>query len=230
MLSYEAARAKVIEVISAQNYKPAIETIEYAEYPGAALGRIVAENISADRNYPPFNRSVRDGFAVRSADAAEPGAILKLIGESRAGVAFEGKVTPGTCVQILTGAPLPAGADAVVMLEFARVEGDSVTLERAAKHGQNYVLAGAETRVGEVVVKRGTKLGYAELAMVAQVGKAKVAVSQRPRVAVLSTGDEVVAVTQAPGPYQIRNSNSVSLGAQVTLAGGEPVLLGNAPD
>ena len=230
MLSHEAARAKVIEVIGAQNYKPATETIEFAENPATALGRIVAENISADRNYPPFNRSVRDGFAVRSADAAGPGAKLKLIGESRAGVAFDGKVTPGTCVQILTGAPLPAGADAVVMLEFAHVEGETVTLERPVKHGQNFVLAGAETRVGEVVLKRGTKLGYAELAMAAQVGKARLAVSRRPRVAVLSTGDEVVAVAQTPGPFQIRNSNSVSLGAQVTLAGGEPVLLGNAPD
>lgn len=230
MLSHEDARAKVIEVVGAHACKPQTETIEFAENPAPALGRILAENISADRNYPPFNRSVRDGFAVRSADLTSPGMKLKLIGESRAGVAFDGKVTPGTCVQILTGAPLPQGADAVVMLEFTHADGDTVTFDRVAKCGQNYVLAGAETRVGEVVVKRGTRLGYAELAIAAQVGRTRLAVSRRPRVAVLSTGDEVVAVGQPPGPFQIRNSNSVSLGAQVTLAGGEPVLLGNAPD
>jgi molybdopterin molybdotransferase len=230
MLSYEDARAKVIEVVGAHAGKPTVEVIEFADNPAAALGRILAENVAADRNYPPFNRSTRDGFAVRSADLAEPGGELRLIGESRAGVAFEGRVTPGTCVQILTGAPVPTGADAVVMQEYAHAEGETVAFERAAKSGQNYVLAGAETRVGEVVVKRGTRMGYAELAMGAQVGRTRVAVSRRPRVGILSTGDEVVSAGQAPGPFQIRNSNGVSLGAQVTLAGGEPVLLGNAPD
>ena len=109
-------------------------------------------------------------------------------------------------------------------------EEDFVVFERAAKFGQNYVHAGVEMRGGEVVLKRGTRLSYAELAMAAQVGRSKVTVTRRPRVAILSTGDEVVPVNQTPGPYQIRNSNSVSLSAQVTLAGGEPVMLGNAPD
>jgi molybdopterin molybdotransferase len=230
MLSHEAARAKVIEVIGALACKPQVESIEFTNDPSLALGRTLAENISADRNYPPFNRSVRDGFAARSADLAHPDAKLKLIGESRAGVAFDGKVTPGACVQILTGAPVPAGADAVVMVEFTHVADDMVTFDRVAKPGQNYVLAGAETRVGEVVLKRGARLGYAELAMAAQVGRTRIAVSRRPRVAILSTGDEVVAAGEPPGPFQIRNSNSISLGAQVTMAGGEPVLLGNSPD
>jgi molybdopterin molybdotransferase len=230
MLSYEAARAKVIEVIGAHVGRLSSEIIEITEEPWRALGRILAETVAADRNYPPFNRSIRDGFALRSADVAEAGAKLRLIGESRAGVAFNGVVSPGTCVLILTGAPVPRGADAVVMQEYTRTEGDFVVFERAAIFGQNYVHAGVEARAGEVVLKRGMRLGYAELAMAAQVGRTSVGVTRRPRVAILSTGDEVVAVNQTPGPFQIRNSNSISLAAQVDLAGGQPVMLGNAPD
>jgi molybdopterin molybdotransferase len=230
MLSYEAARAKVIEVVGAHVGKISCEILDITEEPSQALGRILAETVAADRNYPPFNRSTRDGYAVRSADVAEAGAKLRLIGESRAGVAFSGVVAPGTCVLILTGAPLPRGADAVVMQEFVRVEDDFVIFERTAKSGQNYIPAGVEMRPGEVVLRRGTRLGYAELAMAAQVGRTTVTVTRRPRVAILSTGDEVVAVNQTPGPYQIRNSNSISLASQVALTGGEPVMLGNAPD
>jgi molybdopterin molybdotransferase len=130
----------------------------------------------------------------------------------------------------MTGAAVPRGADAVVMLEHARVEGTSVIFERAARSGQNFVPAGKEIRAVDVVVARGSKLGYAEVAMAAQVGRSKLIAYRRPRVAILSTGDEVVAVEQAPGQFQIRNSNSVSLAAQVSLAGAEPVMLGNAPD
>src|ERR1700690_132285 len=106
MLSVEDARAKVIEVVTARAGKcpPKTETIEFARQPFQALGRILAENVAADRNYPPFDRSIRDGFAVRAADASQPGAKLQLIGESRAGVAFDGVVGPGQCVRILTGA------------------------------------------------------------------------------------------------------------------------------
>jgi molybdopterin molybdotransferase len=230
MLSYEAARAKVIEVIRARASHPLTESIVYAQDPAQALGRVLAENISADRNYPPFNRSTRDGFAVRTLDAAQPGAKLRLIGESRAGFSFHGVVEPGTCVQIMTGAAVPRGADTVVMLEHAHADGDMVVFDQQAQAHHNYVLAGSETRAGEVVVKAGTKLSYAELAMAAQVGRSKIIVSKRPRVAILSTGDEVVVVDQTPGPFQIRNSNSVSLAAQVALAGGERLLLGIAPD
>ena len=230
MLSYEAARAKVIEVVGAHVGRLSTEIIEITDEPSRALGRILAESVAADRNYPPFNRSTRDGYAVRTADLTEAGAKLRLIGESRAGVAFNGVVAPGTCVLILTGAPVPRGADAVVMQEHVRAGDDFVVFERAAKSGQNYVHAGVELRAGEVVLKRWTRLGYAELAMIAQVGHTSVTVTRRPRVAILSTGDEIVAVNQTPGPYQIRNSNSVSLAAQVALTGGEPVMLGNAPD
>jgi molybdopterin molybdotransferase len=235
MLSFESARAKVIEIISSRanasaSKPPATETIDISREPARALRRILAEDIQADRNYPPFNRSIRDGFALRSADATEPGARLRVIGESRAGVAFDGTVAAGECVRILTGAPVPRGANSVMMHEFTKTDGDFVIFEQAARAGQHFVLAGAEARVGEVVIKLGARISYAELAMAAEVGRATIEVSRRPRVAILSTGDELVTLNEKPGPFQIRNSNSISLAAQVALAGGEPVPEGNARD
>jgi molybdopterin molybdotransferase len=230
MIPFEAARAKVIEVLSSCVCAPERETLDLSASLSALLGRILAENIVADRNYPPFNRSIRDGIALRAADAAEPGAKLRLIAESRAGFAFNGTVVEGECVRILTGAPVPRGANAVVMQEFTRLEGNFVVIGQAARAGQYYVLAGAEARVGEVVVPRGTRLGYAELAMAAEVGRARIEVSRRPRVAIISTGDELVPLDRAPGPFQIRNSNNTSLAAQVELAGGEPLAAGSAKD
>ncbi len=230
MLSFEDARAKVIEVVTACACPPQIEAVDLAREPAVALGRILAEDIVADRNYPPFDRSIRDGYALRAADAAAPGARLRLIGESRAGVAFNGKVCAGECVRIMTGAPVPKGANAVVMLEVTRADGDEIVLEQAVRPSQYLVLTGAEARVGEIVVKRGTRLGYAELAMAAEVGHADLHLSRRPRVAILSTGDELVELGETPGPYQIRNSNNVSLASQVMLARGEPILAGHAVD
>lgn len=230
MLSYEAARAKVIEIVRARARKPQTETIWFANDPASALGRILGENVVADRDLPPFNRATRDGFAVRSADAAQPGAKLRLIGESRAGVSFDGTLNRGECVQIMTGASVPSGADSVVMQEHARVEGKTVALDEPGHAGRNFVFKGSEARAGEVAIARGARLGYAELAMAALVGRTRLLVTQKPRVAILSTGDEIVAVEETPGPFQIRNSNSVSLAAQVALAGGEAILLGNAAD
>jgi molybdopterin molybdotransferase len=233
VLSFEAARAKVIEVMGSRapfDSRAHTGTVDIAHHPASALGRILAEDISADRNYPPFDRSIRDGYALRAADAKEPGARLRLVGESRAGVAFNGTVGSGECVRILTGAALPRGANTIVMLEHTQADGDFVVLSQAARPGQHYVLAGAECRVGETVLLRGTRLSFTEIAMAAEVGRAHLRVSRRPRVAVISTGDELVAVDDAPGPYQIRNSNSVSLAAQVALAGGEPVIAGSARD
>jgi molybdopterin molybdotransferase len=230
MLSVEEARAKVIEVVGARLGAPPTEIVEIARNPSQALGRVLAESIVADRNYPPFNRSIRDGFAAKASDLAQPGVRLRLIGESRAGVGFDGAVCAGECVRILTGAPVPRGANAVVMQEHTRVDGDFVIFEHSARAGQQYVLAGAEARVGEVMLSRGTRISYAELALAAEVGRARIVVSRRPRISILSTGDEVVPVEETPGPYQIRNSNGVSLAAQVRLAGGEVAMSGNAPD
>ena len=235
MISFETARDKVIQVVTERASAVGAreiptETVDLASEPSRALGRILMQDILADRNYPPFNRSIRDGFAIRASDAAEPGARLRVIGESRAGVAFDGTVGAGECVHIFTGAPLPKGANAVVMQEHTRAEGDFVIIENAVRPGQHYVLAGAESRVGEIMVTRGTRLSYAELAMAAEVGQATLRVTRKPRVSIISTGDELVALGEPVGPFQIRNSNSISLAAQVTLSGGEPIVLGKAPD
>ena len=230
MLTYEEAREKVIEVVRARRRLTPAERADLSE----AFGRVLAEQIRADRDYPPFDRSTRDGFAVRAQDASAPGAALEVIGEIKAGDAFAGRIGPGQCAQIMTGAAVPAGADAVVMLEHtktttARAQ-TSVVIERSAEPGQNIVPRGSEAQAGQALLDRGMRLGYAELAVAAQVGHNHFTVFRRPRVAILSTGDEVVGVEDRPGPFEIRNSNGVSLAALATLAGAEPVQLGNSPD
>src|SRR5579871_237203 len=230
MLSFEAARAKVIEIVSARSKPAHTEKIDLISSPAGALGRALAEDILADRDYPPFDRSIRDGYALRAADGAHAGSTLRVIGESRAGFSFEGSIRAGECVRILTGAALPRGADAVVMQEYARRDGNTIVIEQAISAGQFLVVAGSELKSGSVVLKKGARIGYAELAMAAQVGQAQTSVYKRPRVVIISTGDEVVEAGAPPGPFQIRNSNSVSLAAQVTLAGGEALQLGNVTD
>jgi len=226
MLSYAEARRKVIEVTGALGHRPARETLELAR----AFGRVLAQPIPADRDYPPFDRSTRDGFAVKAADAAVEGVTLACIGECKAGSGFAGSVGPSQCVEIMTGAAVPAGADAVVMVEYARMAGGRVTIERVAERGQNIVPQGKEARAGQELLAAGTRLGVAEMSLAAQVGTPRVTVFARPRVAVLSTGDEVVDIATTPAPLQIRNSNGLALGTLAALAGAEPISLGNAAD
>ena len=228
MLSYEDARLKVIEVTAGLRRIPAREKAK----PQNSAGRILAQGIVADRDYPSFDRATRDGFAVRTADCRKPGAKLRVIGEIRAGGEFAKAVSAGECVQIMTGAAVPQGADAVVMIEHTRTGAreNEVTIERAAESGMNIVPRGSESRAGDVLLRAKTRIGYAEIAIVAQVGRTELHVYRKPRVAILSTGDEVVAVEAQPGPFEIRNSNGASLAAQAELAGAEAVLLGNAPD
>ena len=226
MLSFADAREKVIQMIAVMRPQPARETIDLAR----AAGRVLAARVAADRDYPPFDRSTRDGFALRAADATAAGATLRRVGEIKAGSSFDRAVTPGECVQIMTGAPAPQGADAVVMIEQTRVQSDRVTFERPATPGQNIVARGSEARAGEELLAAGTRLGYAEMALAAQVGCAKIEVFAAPRVAILSTGDEVVDVAAKPGPFQVRNGNGVALEALVALAGARPYQLGNAAD
>jgi molybdopterin molybdotransferase len=194
-----------------------------------SLGRTLANEIRADRPYPPFDRSIRDGFAVRSSDVAS-GAKLKCVGELKAGDTPKISVTVGTCVQIMTGAAVPKGADAVVMIEHTRAEGDTILFDRAIASGQHIVKRGSEAANGHPFVSRGARIGFAEIAAAAQVGAIEIQVYPKPRVAILSTGDEVVPAEAKPGDFQIRNSNAYSLAAQVTLHGGEPVVLLNAKD
>jgi molybdopterin molybdotransferase len=172
----------------------------------ASRGRVLAQAVAADRDFPPFPRATRDGYAVRSTDIAKPPVRLQVMGELPAGADPNrfGDLQPGAAIEIMTGASAPPGADAVVMVEHTFRHGDYVQVKRSAAAGENIVPAGSEAKSGEV--------------------------HQRPRVAILSTGDELVDIAVEPGPSQIRNSNSYSVAAQVAEAGGEPVQLPIAPD
>jgi molybdopterin molybdotransferase len=225
MLSYQQARETVISQTKSHGNSRQTFSVPIHD----ALGHILAEEIRTDREYPPFDRSTRDGYAVHSAEA-QPNSTLRCAGEIKAGDTVHAPLASGTCVQIMTGAALPPGADAVVMIEFTGREGDRISFHRPTESGQNFVPRGSEARARDVALSPGLRLGYAELAVAAQVGHAALQCYKKPRVAILSTGDEVVPITETPSPFHIRNSNSVSLAAQVQLAGGTPVPLGNALD
>ncbi len=196
-----------------------------------AAGRVLAESISADRDIPPFPRSTRDGYAVRAADLTTLPAKLKVIGEIKAGpVQLPSTLDRGEAFSIMTGAPVPQGADSVVMVEYTSQYGSSVEITKGVAPGENIVPQGAEAQRGSLLLDRGTRLNEADIALAASVGKSRLQVFVRPRIAVLTTGDEIVKVNAEPGPTQIRNSNSYSLAVQIQQAGGEPVLLPIAPD
>jgi molybdopterin molybdotransferase len=239
-----------------------------------AAGRVLAEPVVADRDFPPFPRATRDGFAVRADDLTNGKTLLRVVGQVRAGDSYDLPVASGEAVEIMTGAAVPAGADAVVMVEYTETKnqevdpkadeepqrersenraviGDDqilditsdekarpqekrteefVEIQRAVTTGENIVPAGAEARVGQELLPRGVKLGSAQIALAAAAGKASLKVYSKPRVAILSTGDELVEVAEKPGPSQIRNSNSYSLAAMVAECGGEPLQLPIARD
>lgn len=192
-----------------------------------AARRILAEDISADRDYPPFNRSARDGFAVRAADT--PGE-LPVIGEVRAGEVFTGQMNANGAVETMTGAPLPEGADAVVMVEHVERRENRVAIPRTMKPGDNFTPKGAEAKQGETILRAGQRIGFAETGVLAMVGRQHVQVFRQPRVAILPTGDEIVEAGEQPLPHQIRNSNAWSLSVQVRRAGGVPEILPIARD
>ena len=227
-MSFEDAR-RAVERQAAAVVAQGTETVDLL----AAVGRTLAVPVAADRDMPPFRRSARDGFAVHAADLEQLPATLQLIGEIRAGESPEripADIMRGQTVAIMTGAPVPSGADAVVMVEFARQSGTSVELNKGVAPGDNIVPKGAEARQGAVLINRGDLIGEAAVALAASAGKQDLEVFSRPRIAVLATGDELVGVAGSPGPTQIRNSNGYSLAVQVRRAGGEPILLEIAPD
>jgi len=196
-----------------------------------AAGRVLAETITADRDIPPFPRSTRDGYAVRAADLAKLPATLKVIGEIKAGPQqLPSTLNPGQAFAIMTGAPVPQGADAIVMVEYTSQKADSVEITKSVAPGENIVAQGAEAKRGNLLLDRGTRLNQAAIALAASVGRSKLQVFVRPQIAVLTTGDEIVEVDAEIGPTQIRNSNGYSLAVQIQQAGGEPVLLPIAPD
>lgn len=196
-----------------------------------AQGRVLAEPIHADRDFPPFPRATRDGYAIRAADLDKLPAELQIIGEIKAGgTPSTLSIQFGQAATIMTGAPVPNGADAVIMVEHTTRSGARVHLTRRVAADENVVANGAEAKRGDKLLAPGVRIGYAEVAVAASVGRSQVLVHAKPRVAVLSTGDEVVDIDVPPGWNQIRNSNSYSLAAQVQAAGGQAVLLPIAPD
>jgi molybdopterin molybdotransferase len=228
VLSFEEAR-RVVEQHAAVVTAPQSEAVDLL----AAADRVLAEQITADRNLPPFPRSTRDGYAVRSADLSQLPVTLDVIAEIKAGEKLESIpsiISSGQAAAIMTGAPVPSGADAVVMVEYTSECDRRVEITRAVATGENVVPAGAEARAGSTLIPCGTRFNDAALALAASVGNSKLQVYKRPRVAVLTTGDEIVDINANPGPTQIRNSNSYSLAVQIANAGGDPVLLPIAPD
>jgi molybdopterin molybdotransferase len=196
-----------------------------------AVGRMLAEAIHAERDFPPFPRATRDGYALRAADVTSVPATLQIVGELKAGARSDTiRFAAGRAIAIMTGAAVPDGADAVVMIEHTSRHADRLTIQRPVSVGENIVPAGAEARMGNQLLSPGTRLDYAGVALAASVGHSRIVVHAKPRVAVVSTGDEVVDINVAPGPTQIRNSNSYSLAAQIREAGGDPVILPIAPD
>ena len=194
-----------------------------------ALGLVLAEDVSSDLDMPPFDKALMDGFAVRSADLAAGRLALRVTGEIAAGQTPNNPLGSGEAVQIMTGAPLPDGADTVIMIERTRREGDKVVVE-AAPAGANVLGKAREMKRGEVVLPGGTVLRPQEFGLLATVGRTSVSARPRPNVAVLPTGDELVEAGEKPGAGKIRNGNGPMLLAQVARAGGVPRYLGIARD
>lgn len=219
-LTFEQARAEVLSRVTAAVGRERVPLLD-------AAGRVLAADAPADRDYPPLARSVRDGFAVRSRDL--PGE-FRVTGEVRAGSAFPGTVGEREAVEIMTGAPVPEGADQIVMVEHASCDGEQMRTERTPSPGEFINPQGAEIRQGAVMVASGTRLDFVHIAALATIGRTEAEVFRRPSVAILATGDEVVPVESAPEPNQVRNSNAWSLAVQVKRAGGAPRVLPVAPD
>lgn len=222
-LTFEEARRIVIEVVRSLGRRAVVERVELA----AAHGRVLAEDVRADRDYPALRRSLRDGFAIRSGNV--PG-VLRIRGEVRAGEEEQSPLVDGEALEIMTGAPVPGGADAVVMVEHITREGGEVRIERSAEPGQFINERGAEAQSGSVLIPEGTRLDASHITTLAMTGHTAVQVSARPAVAILATGDEIVNLDEKPAGHQIRNSNSYMLAALVNAAGGGATVLPIARD
>jgi molybdopterin molybdotransferase len=215
LMPVEAARAAMLAEVQAL----LAETVPLAE----AIGRVLSQDVAAIRDQPPFTNSSMDGWAVRAADT--PGT-LRIVGESAAGHGYVGVLSPGEAVRIFTGAALPAGADTVVIQEDATREGERVTVPKSADD-DNIRAAGRDFRAGDVLLRAGTRIDPWRLSLAASAGRAELAVHGRPRVAILSTGEEIVEAPATPGPFQIYDSGAPALlgmlqawGAQATKVSG----------
>ncbi|MGA8742907.1 MAG: molybdopterin molybdotransferase MoeA, partial [Terracidiphilus sp.] len=227
--SYEQAATLVAAHAQkiAQHNHPRIEHINLSD----AAARILAAPIEADDDQPPFPRSTRDGYACRASEASAHTA-LPIAGSTHAGEVPAGPLPPASTWEIMTGAPVPSGADCVVMLEHVEKSAGSIHLipPRTIDSGDNIVAKGAQARRGDKQLPAGTRFSAAQIALAASCGYAYLDVYARPRVAILTTGDELVPVDAAPDPGKIRNSNAPMLAALVASAGGEPIVLPTAAD
>jgi molybdopterin molybdotransferase len=234
VLRYEEALGEVLrtaEGLSTEcSARPRIESVPLLQ----ARGRVLAERIEAERDQPPFPRSTRDGFALRAEDVRGEDDELRVLGMVRAGERWTGAaLVAHQAIEIMTGAPIPEGTDAVLMVEHAQ-HGEDGSLRpepgRRLSPGENVVAQGAEAKAGAEVVPAGRSVGAAEVALAASCGHSQLAVYSRAQVAILATGDELVELTETPEPSQIRNSNSYALAALVEAEGGEAIRLPIARD
>ena len=222
MISLDQARASLIAVLTAGP----TETVGYAE----ACGRVLAGPLLAQRTQPPFDASAMDGYAIRSADLDQGANSFELSGESAAGARHHGKLLAGQAIRISTGAPMPQGADQVVMQERARLEGGRVSLDDTCRPGSNVRKAGIDFEAGTIILPAGTRLAPDAVGLVVGAGLTALTVHVRPKIGILSTGDELVEPGEHAGPDQIINSISRALDGLVRQWGGEPVYLGIARD
>jgi molybdopterin molybdotransferase len=226
MLPVEEAQARVLSRI----HRLGKEEVAILD----ALGRIAAEDVTADYDIPPHTNTAMDGYAVRAADTTgaspETPVRLQVIGELAAGYVAEENVAPGTAIRIMTGAPIPPGADAIVRFERTKRDEDHVDILAEVQIGKEIRPAGEDVRSGDTVIPQGRMLRPQEIGMLAALGKKTIVVTRRPRVGILATGDELVGIDEPLFPGKIRNSNSYSSAAQVKKYGGIPVLLGIARD
>jgi molybdopterin molybdotransferase len=196
----------------------------------SAAGRVLANDLAARLTQPPFNSSAMDGYALRADDVAEPGAPLKVIGTSAAGHAFDGSVGKGEAVRIFTGAPVPEGADSILLQEDVERQNDRISTTYPVRKGQHVRPRGQDFAEGEVVLPKGTVMDFARLTVAAAMNHPELAVLRRPRVAVLATGDELVPPGQAPAESQIVASNTFGIAALARQSGADVLDLGIVPD
>ncbi|MGC9334949.1 MAG: gephyrin-like molybdotransferase Glp [Anaerolineae bacterium] len=225
-------RRPVLSVEEAQEHiLSAVNVLESERVPLLeAAERVLAETVAADRDIPPVTNAAMDGYAVRCVDMVGDAVRLRVVGQVAAGHEADVAVGPVEAVRIMTGAPVPQGADTVVPFECTRVEGDQVVILEPPSPNENVRQAGEDVRAGQVVLEPGKVLRPQEIGMLAALGRLEVAVIRRPRVAILGTGDEVVPPAQTPGASQIRDANSHMVAAQVQRYGGVPMILGVAHD
>ncbi len=218
---------KALEIVLANAHFLGSDEVALAD----ARGRFLAEDVAADLDIPPFDRAMMDGYAVRAADTRPVPAILRVAGQLRAGQVSDVALGPGQAIEIMTGAPVPSGADAVQQVEKTRSLPDGrVEIGEAVEHGQNVAPRGSEVQAGAVVLEIGRRIDSAAVAVLATAGRVRVRVGRRPRVAFLVTGDELVDPSQRPTGGQIRNANGPAVLAQIHEAGALAEPLGVAPD